>query len=56
MGSTLDSVFPSGTILSCPGCGEGLYKITARSITKDLVMDDGTLLIPLNSTIPPRHV
>ena len=41
MGSTLDTVFPSGTILSCPECGEGLYKVTARSTTEDLVIDDG---------------
>ncbi len=54
MGNTLNAVFPAGTILSCPGCGEGLYKVTSRSTTADLVMDGGTLLIPLNSTIPPR--
>ncbi len=56
MGGTLDTVFPAGTILSCPGCGEGLYKVKARSTTKDLVLDEGTLVAPLNSTIPPRHM
>jgi hypothetical protein len=56
MGSTLDAVFCMGTILSCPGCDEGLYKVTARSTTKDLVLDEGTLLVPLNRTIPSRDV
>ena len=50
----LDTVFKRGTILSCPKCGEGLYKVTARSTTEKLVMDDGKLLAPLNETIPPR--
>jgi len=54
MGSTLDAVFPAGTILSCPECGEGLYKVTARSTTEDLVVDGGSLLTPLNRTIPLR--
>jgi len=54
MGSTLDARFPAGTILSCPECGEGLYKVTARSTPKDLVLDEGILLIPLNRTIPSR--
>ena len=50
----MDAVFPSGTILSCPGRGEGLYKVTTRATTEDLVLDDGTLLTPLNRTIPSR--
>ena len=43
-----------GTILSCADCGEGLYKVTTRATTADLVMDDGTILQPLNTTIPPH--
>src|SRR5262245_2025323 len=50
-----DTVFPAGTILSCPTCGEGLYKTTTRVTTKDLVLDDGTLLVPLNRSVPPRY-
>jgi len=52
----LDTVFPSGTIISCPECGEGLYKVTIRATTQDLVLDDGTFLAPLNRTIPPRDM
>jgi hypothetical protein len=52
----LDTVFPVGTILSCAACGEGLYKVTARVTTADIILDDGTLLKPLNATIPPRDV
>ena len=52
--NVLDAKFPAGTILSCPTCGEGLYKTTTRVTTKDLVLDDGTLLVPLNRTIPSR--
>ncbi|NOT57902.1 MAG: hypothetical protein HOP18_25140 [Deltaproteobacteria bacterium] len=49
-----DTVFPPGTILACSGCGEGLYKVLTRATTADLVMDDGTILQPLNITIPPH--
>jgi hypothetical protein len=47
-------VLPAGTILSCPQCEEGLYKVTVRASIDDLVLDDGTLLQPLNTTIPKR--
>ena len=50
----LDTVLPAGTILSCSDCGEGLYKVTVRATTADLVMDDGTILQPLNTTISPH--
>ena len=50
----LDTVFPAGTMLSCPDCGEGLYKVTTRATTADIVLDDGTILQPLNIMIPPR--
>ncbi len=56
MNNTQDSVFSAGTILSCPSCGEGLYKVTARSTTEDLVLDEGTILVPLNRAILPRDV
>jgi hypothetical protein len=50
----LDTVFRPGTLLSCADCGEGLYKVTTRAATADMVMDDGTILQPLNPTIPPH--
>ena len=50
----LDTVFKPGTILSYPNYGEGLYKVTDRSTTEKLVMDDGKLLTPLNKAISPR--
>ena len=49
-----DTVFPAGTILSCADCGEGLYKVTTRATTADIVLDDGMILQPLNMTIPLR--
>src|SRR5918999_203237 len=49
-----DTVFPAGIILSCSDCEEGLYKVTIRATTADLVLDDGTILQPLNTTIPPH--
>lgn len=52
---SLDTVFPAGSILSCPSCEEGLYKIVVRCRTEELVMDDGALLVPLNLTIPSRN-
>ena len=50
------TLFLTGTILSCPtpSCGYGLYRITQDTTTYDLVMDDGTILSPLNDTILPR--
>ncbi len=50
------TLFLAGTILSCPSpsCGYGLYTVTQDTTTYDLVMDDGTLLSPLNDTILPR--
>jgi predicted RNA-binding Zn-ribbon protein involved in translation (DUF1610 family) len=54
--TALATVFPAGTILSCPACGEGLYKVTQRATMEDLVLDEGTFLAPLNRTIPPREV
>jgi hypothetical protein len=53
--NALDAEFPAGTIVSCPVCGEGLYKTTTRVTTADLVLDDGTLLTPLNHIVPPRY-
>jgi len=55
MNKALDAVFALGTILSCPCCGEGLYKLVKPCPTEDVVLDDGTLLVPLNRTIPPRN-
>jgi hypothetical protein len=49
-----DTVFPAGTILSYADCGEGLYKVAQRATTADIVLDDGTMLQPLNITIPPH--
>jgi hypothetical protein len=45
----------AGTILACPRCGEGLYTVAASASVEDLVLDDGTLLQPLNITIPKRE-
>ena len=53
MNHPLDTVFRKGTILSCPDCGEGLYKVQQQTTTKDLVLDSASLLVPLNTTIPP---
>jgi hypothetical protein len=51
-----ETVFPAGTILSCPECGEGLYRLTARVSLVDVVLDEGRVLVPLNLTIPSRAV
>jgi len=51
---TPNTIFSVGTILECPQCGEGLYKVTREVSTAGIVFDDGTVLAPLNQTIPPR--
>jgi len=48
------TVLSVGTILSCPQCEEGLYKVTTRASIDELVLDDGIMLHPLNTTIPKR--
>jgi hypothetical protein len=53
--ATPASMFPVGTIVSCPECGEGLYKMTTETSLVGLVLDEGTTLAPLNRSIPPRH-
>jgi uncharacterized C2H2 Zn-finger protein len=52
----LETVIAQGTILSCPRCGEGLYKVMTRARIEDLMLDEGTILRPLNLTIPQRDV
>lgn len=52
----LDTVFLTGTIVSCSFCEEGLYRVAQCATTADLILDDGTLLKPLNLTIPARDV
>lgn len=52
------TLFLAGTIVSCPSadCGSGLYKVTRRTMTDDLLMDDGKLLSPLNFSILPLSI
>lgn len=52
--ATPDTLFPTGTILDCPECGEGLYKVTQEVSAAGIVLDDGTVLVPLNRSIPAR--
>ena len=47
-----DTVFPAGTILTCADCGKGLHKVTQRATTADIVLYNGTILKPLNTTSP----
>jgi predicted RNA-binding Zn-ribbon protein involved in translation (DUF1610 family) len=54
MNSSLDTLFSVGTIVACPACGEGLYRVIDHATTYDLVLDDGTLLVPLNRRVPAR--
>jgi hypothetical protein len=49
------TVFAAGTIVSCPQCGEGLYKLSERATMQQVVLDAGTVLAPLNQTIPTRE-
>jgi len=52
----LEAMFPQGTIISCPTCGEGLYKLTTRATTAEIVLDDRKLFVPLNRTVPSGDV
>ena len=45
--TTVDTVLPAGTIFCCPACGEGLSTTTTALTVQDIVLDEGTLLVPL---------
>jgi predicted RNA-binding Zn-ribbon protein involved in translation (DUF1610 family) len=53
--SACDTVLLAGMIIACPACGEGLYKLTRRATTQDVVLDEGEILAPLNTMIPERE-
>lgn len=48
------TVFLAGTILSCPQCEEGLYKVTTCTSVQEVVLDDGMIPQPLNPIFPKR--
>ena len=41
----------AGTILSCPQCEEGMYKVITRASVANLVLDDGVLLQDRKSVV-----
>lgn len=51
-----ETVFLAGTLIECPRCQEGLYKVVQESSTSEIVLDDGPVLVPLNRMIPARAV
>jgi hypothetical protein len=53
--TVVDTVLPAGTIFCCPACGEGLSRTTTALTIQDIVLDEGTLLVPLNHTMPSRE-
>ena len=54
--TAVDTVLPAGTIFCCPTCGAGLSTTTAALTVQDIVLDEGTLLVPLTHTMPAREV
>jgi hypothetical protein len=52
---TPTSLFPTGTIVSCPECSEGLYKVTTEASMAGIILDEGKTLVPLNRSIPPYN-
>jgi hypothetical protein len=52
--SLSETILPAGPILDCPECGEGLYKVTQETSTAGIVLDDGTVVVPLNQSISAR--
>jgi hypothetical protein len=54
---SLVAFFLAGTIVHCPACGEGLYKVISQASTKELVLNDRFLLAPVNHhSIPTDDV
>jgi predicted RNA-binding Zn-ribbon protein involved in translation (DUF1610 family) len=53
--TVVDPVLPAGTIFCCPTCGEGLSTTTTALTVRDIALDEGTLLVPLNHTILSRE-
>jgi len=54
--TVVDTVLPAGTIFCCPTCGAGLFTTTTALTVQDIVLDEGTLLVPLTHTMPSREV
>jgi len=54
--TVVDTVLPAGTIFCCPTCGAGLFTTTTALTVQDIVLDEGTLLVPLTHTMPAREV
>ncbi len=50
----LETVLPAGTIIECPDCGEGIYKVTVRVMIVEAVVNDDLFLAPLKHAMPPR--
>jgi len=53
--TTVDTALPAGTIFCCPACGEGLSRTTTALTVQDIVLDEGTLLVPLTHPMPSRE-
>jgi len=53
--TAVDTVLPAGTIFCCPACGEGLSTTTTALTVQDIVLDEGTLLVPLTHPMPSRE-
>jgi predicted RNA-binding Zn-ribbon protein involved in translation (DUF1610 family) len=53
--TAVDTILPAGTIFCCPTCGAGLSRTTTALTVQDIALDEGTLLVPLTHTIPPRE-
>jgi multidrug efflux pump subunit AcrA (membrane-fusion protein) len=53
--TTVDTVLPAGTIFCCPACGAGLSTTMTALTVQDIVLDEGTLLVPLTPTRPLRE-
>jgi len=54
--TAIDTILPAGTIFCCPTCGAGLSTTTTALTIQDIVLDEGTLLVPLNHTMPSREI
>jgi hypothetical protein len=52
------TVYPAGTILSCPAlsCGARVYRLRTAASFGEIVTNDGVLLQPVNAAIPARKV
>lgn len=53
--AALSTYYPATTIIMCPVCEDGLYKVTRAISTAEILLCDNADIVSLNDKIPRRE-